>query len=288
MGTSIVIGRRGSGGDGYREDLPLDRDLDGPIIVDLASVGWCHPMFAVRLRMFIDWHLLAGNAVTVLSPTSTSVAGHFAAMGVFAGLPELVISDVRPPHLLDTSSVLPVRRLASYHDVEDAAADATEVLGQQSRALAAWGGAAHMAISELCDNAIQHGKNELGAYVAADRVLEPARAFRLAIADLGIGIPEHIRARYPEWQDDAAAIGRALERGVTGTGDPHRGNGFAEVFSTALDNRLVRAHSAAVVDIRSAKGRVSVELVGGVKKVETPRVVRPRRGTWITYTVTSV
>ncbi|MDQ3742584.1 MAG: hypothetical protein M3389_16765 [Actinomycetota bacterium] len=288
MGNTIVIGRRGSAGDGYRDDLPLDRDLDGPVVVDLSSAGQCHPMFAVRLRMFIDWHLLAGNAVAVRPPSSTLVAGQFAAMGVFAGLPDLVVAQARPPHSPDTGSVLPVRRLASYHDVEDAAADATEVLAEQTRALAAWGGAAHMALSELCDNAIQHGKNELGTYVAADRVLEPARAFRLAIADLGIGIPEHIRARYPEWQDDSAAIGRALERGVTGTGDPHRGNGFAEVFSTALDNRLVRAQSAAIVDIRSAKGRVSVELVGGVKKVETPRVVRPRRGTWITYTVTSV
>ncbi len=108
------------------------------------------------------------------------------------------------------------------------------------------------------------------------------------IADLGIGIPEHIRARHPEWHDDTAAIARALERGVTGTGDPLRGNGFAEVFATALENRLVRALSAAVVDIRASKGRVAVELVGGSKKVTTPPVERARRGTWITYTVTSI
>lgn len=50
-------------------------------------------------------------------------------------------------------------------------------------------------MGELCDNARVHGRNDLGVYVAADRVERPRRSFRLAIADLGIGIPEHIRRR---------------------------------------------------------------------------------------------
>ncbi len=94
-----------------------------------------------------------------------------------------------------------------------------------------------MAIGELCDNALQHGHNDLGGCIATDRVTEPRREFRLAIADLGIGIPEHIRSRHPEWQDDTAAIASALDRGVTGTDDPYRGNGFAEVFDEALSSR---------------------------------------------------
>jgi hypothetical protein len=178
--------------------------------------------------------------------------------------------------------------LTSYHDVEDAAADGMEVLERQEPSLAVWGGPFHMAISELCDNAYLHGRNDLGTYVAADRIDEPRREFRLAIADLGIGIPEHIRAQHPEWQDDGAAIARALQRGVTGTGDPHRGNGFSEVVDAAVDRQLVRATSALEIDIRSAHGRVRIEVAGGsVKPGEVP-VERPRRGTWISYTVTSV
>jgi hypothetical protein len=145
-----------------------------------------------------------------------------------------------------------------------------------------------MAIGELCDNALQHGRNELGAYIAADRVIEPQRELRLAIADLGIGIPEHIRGQHPEWQDDTAAIARALEPGVTGTGDPDRGNGFAEVFHEALETDLVRAMSAAQIDIRSSKGRVAVKVVGGTKQADGQRIPEPRRGTWITYTITTV
>lgn len=145
----------------------------------------------------------------------------------------------------------------------------------------------HMAIGELGDNALLHGKSEFGAYIAADRLLAPSRMLRLAVVDLGIGIPEHIRSRYPEWQDDAAAIARAIERGVSGTGDPYRGNGFSEVFKEALDTDLVRARSAADIEIRSSKGMVGVTIVGGTKKVRHSSVRDPRRGTWITYTITT-
>ncbi len=146
----------------------------------------------------------------------------------------------------------------------------------------------HMAISELCDNALQHGRNDLGAYIAADRITEPRYQLRLAVADLGIGIPEHIRSQHPEWQDDTAAIASAIERGVTGTGDPNRGNGFSEMFDEALETDLVRAQSAAQIEIRSSKGRVAVEIVDGRQKAEGQDVLKPRRGTWITYTITTV
>lgn len=96
-----------------------------------------------------------------------------------------------------------------------------DLLQRQTDPFGSWSDAPYMAIAELCDNALQHGRNDLGGYIAADRIVEPRREMRLVIADLGIGIPEHIRTRHPEWHDDTAAITRALARGVSGTGDPH-------------------------------------------------------------------
>ena len=180
---------------------------------------------------------------------------------------------------------IPVQRLTAYQHVEELADRASTMVQEQAGAIAQWGDALHMAIGELCDNALQHGANALGAYVAANRIEAPRKEFRLAIADLGIGIPEHIRAQHPEWQDDTAAISRALIRGVTGTGDAHRGNGFAEVLDVAIENHLVRIGSAAQLDIRSAQGRVTVEVVGGAQITKTPRTNRSRRGTWITYSI---
>jgi hypothetical protein len=283
----ITLHRNSGGKDGYRGDLPLERELDEPIVVDARGLGPCHPMFIIRLRLFLDWHLAAGHEVKLVAPDNPQVARVLVDMGVAEGLPGDVVSGF-PQRQGSPEAIFGIRRLGGPNDVEDASADAMEVLLEQVPELAAWGDPVYMAVSELCGNALQHGRDDLGAYVAADRTDAERRQFRLAIADLGIGIPEHIRDRHPDWHDDTAAITRALERGVTGTGDPHRGNGFAEVFEETLDRMLVRTMSAVTVDIRSAKGRVIVDLIDGRQQANPGTVERARRGTWITYTVTSV
>lgn len=215
------------------------------------------------------------------SPTSERLSQ----LGLASGLANGVLDGAAVRSSVDPD-VLPVARLRSYHDVEDLASDALELLGRQSTMFGEWGDAIHMAIGELCDNALLHGKNSLGTYAVADRRTDRSQ-FRLAIVDLGIGIPEHLRSRYPEWHNDTGAIGHALVRGVSGTGDAQRGNGFAEVIEKPHENALIRAGSAADLDIRSGKGRLGVELFGGNPRVVERNIDRPRRGTWITYTITT-
>lgn len=242
-------------------------------------------MLAVRLRMFIDWHSAAGHPVTVVPPEDAIAAQRLADLGVADGLESRVLALPAPAPKRE-ERVLPILRFSDHHAVEDVSRAAVELLEHQTTPLDAWGDAMYMAVGELCDNALQHGRNEFGAYIAADRLDEPQQV-RLAIADLGIGIPEHIRAQHPEWQDDSAAIARALERGVSGTGDPHRGNGFAEVFDAALRTDLVQRSSAADIDIRSGRGRVGVRVAGGNPVPGERPVDQPRRGTWILYTITT-
>jgi hypothetical protein len=255
-------------------DLPLDPDLDQPIVV------------ALRLRLFVDWHQAGGKLVRVVAPKDPRVAQHVADLRVGLGLPDGTVVGLPEPREA-TRALIGVRQLGTYHDVEDVSDQAMAILQEQSMAFAVWGEPVHMAVSELCDNARQHGRNPLGTYVAADQIGIETGEFRLAIADLGIGIPEHIRACYPEWQDDTAAIVRALQQGVTGTGDPHRGNGFAEVVDD-VNRVLVRAQSAVHIEIRSAKGRVVLDLLDGRVAPRPARVERARRGTWITYTVRTI
>jgi anti-sigma regulatory factor (Ser/Thr protein kinase) len=240
-------------------------------------------MFLVRLRLFVDWHLAAGHEVVIDAPADPAIAQRLADMRFAAGLPEGVVDGL--PQARDDASILGIHRLRTHLDAEEVAERAVSVLHQQIGPLAGWGDALHMAIGELCDNALQHGHHELGAYIAADRVTEPRRQFRLAVADLGIGIPEHIRARHPEWQDDSAAIARVLDRGVTGTGDPGRGNGFPETIEYALEQQLIQSGSAVEIDIRAASGRIGVDVVQGQVRVRDGLVTERRRGTWISYTV---
>lgn len=279
---SSTSGRR----DGYRHDLPLERDIASPIVVDATHLGPCHPMFVLRLRLFVDWHLMAGHEVTIRPPASAQAARQLSALRFWDDLPSRVVAgggDVVAPE--EDPSILGIRRIHDARDVEDIAQSAVDVLHQQIGPIAGWGAALHMAISELCDNALQHGASELGAYVAADRVLDPRREFRLVVADLGIGIPEHIRARHPEWQDDSAAISRVLQYGVSGTGDPQRGNGLPETIEYALEQQLIQTGSAVEMDIRAASGRIGVDVVQGEVRVRDGLATTPRRGTWISYTV---
>jgi anti-sigma regulatory factor (Ser/Thr protein kinase) len=281
--TTITLGSHAGGRDGYGHDLPLERELPSPIVVDAGALTAFHPMFLVRLRLFVDWHLEAAHDVLVVAPTRPQVAGRVADMRFGVGLPAGVVVGLPEPR--PEAAVLGIHRLMSDGDAEEVAQRAIEVLHQQTGPIAGWGDALHMGISELCDNALHHGANTLGAYIAADLIVEPRREFRLVIADLGIGIPEHIRARHPEWQNDAGAIAQVLRRGVTGTDDPQRGNGFSETIDYALEQQLVQASSAVELDIRAASGRVGVHVVAGAAQVKDGLATTPRRGTWISYTV---
>jgi anti-sigma regulatory factor (Ser/Thr protein kinase) len=287
VGFTIALTPKAGGKDGYGTDLPLEHSLDGPITLDARALNSCHPMLALRLRLFIDWHISAGRSVVFHAPTDRVTAQHLADLGVADGLPVDVL-QLPSPDPRRTTRLLPIRLLQSHVDIEEIAQDAIDLLHRQAAPLGSWGNALHMAVSELCDNALQHGFNTLGTYVGADRLTERAKELRLTVVDLGIGIPEHIRHQHPEWQDDTAAIARALEQGVTGTGDRTRGNGLAAMLDEAMQTDLVRASSAALIDVRSSKGRVGVRLAGGTKHVDGRPVDRPRRGTWITYTVTTV
>jgi hypothetical protein len=92
-------------------------------------------------------------------------------------------------------------------------------------------------------------------------------------------MPEHIRQRYPEWADDSFAIAKAMAPQISGTGDPHRGNGFPETFEAALVSSL----SAARLDVHSANGFVRTHMVQETRKIETFPAAAYKRGTWITY-----
>lgn len=231
-------------------------------------------MFAVRLRVFIDWHRQEGREVRLISPRNEPASRLLDAMQ---------IDPEQDPQQVD-DAVLAVTRLDRPTDAEMVARGTQEILEYQLPDVSPLGQATFMAIAELCDNAMDHGRNSVGAYVAVQRLTEPRRQVSVAISDLGIGIPEHIRQRYPEWSDDGWAIAHATEEGITGTGDTHRGIGFSAVVEAALTASL----HAARMDIHSANGFFRLQIVQESRKPEVFPASRFRRGTWITYDLVSV
>lgn len=231
-------------------------------------------MFALRAQVFVDWHKEHGREVAITPPTDAASRRVFETMGIGRE------GALEPAD----DAVVPVTRLVEFDDVESVAARTQEIIEYQLPKVSPLGQATFMAVSELCGNAIDHGRNDLGAYAAVMRVSEPRQMLSIAISDLGLGVPEHIRQRYPEWSDDGWAIAHATDDRVTGTNDPHRGFGFSSVFEAALTRSL---HSAQM-NILSANGFCRVQMVQEKRKVEVFPASRFRRGTWIAYDLISV
>jgi hypothetical protein len=269
------IGRRAGGGGGWRDDFPLAHDLPSSLTLDCSNLELpVHPMLAVRLRVFIDWHRREEREVKFIPPTDASARRVLASMRVDP--------EVSPAE--ESDAIVPVTRMREFNEVEEVAERTQKVLEYQLPDVSPLGHATFMAVSELCNNAVDHGENSLGAYAAVRRISEPRRQVSIAIGDLGIGVPEHIRQQYPEWSDDGWAIAHATKEGVSGTGDRHRGIGFSAVMEAALTTSL----HAARMNILSASGFCRLHSVQESPKVEVFPAARFKRGTWITYDLVSV
>jgi hypothetical protein len=141
----------------------------------------------------------------------------------------------------------------------------------------------HMAVSELCGNAVEHGANPLGCYVAAQRYEKPHRHTVLALGDLGMGIPAHMRRRYTELRGDRTALREAIKEGKTGTGKEERGIGFTSVMEGAEEAQMRYAS----LDIHSGKAQLQHAVWADPdSEAKTATEDAPYKiGTWATFEI---
>ena len=274
-----LAGQRG----GWRHEFSRVAALPTDVVIDATRLLPVAPMFLVRLRMFIDDVLDSGRTVIVLPPANADTHAQFVATASLSGLPPTVCPtlDAEPNRSI---AVLPLTRLVRIRDIDPLADDVRRLIEYELTDISSLGNATHMAVSELCLNALEHGGHPRGAYVVAQRFTEPRRRVAVAVADAGIGIPNHLRRRYPDWVDDTFAIGRAVsDARVSGTGHPHRGQGLPETLEAALTASL----SAARLDIQSARGFLRTEITQGTVEMTPIPTDRNRQGAWITYDLVS-
>lgn len=249
------------------------------VVLDLTDLHFVDPLFLLRLRGFIDWHCSNGHPVRVVRPKSASVRNYLVRMRVTEELPLECECDLGTVHATDKSDVLiPIRRLASRAESDLLDDELATLYGAQfTGGLGRLADAFTRTVSEMCDNATTHGRSEVGiAYVTAQRYKGDRCV--LAIGDLGIGVPEHMRQAFPGLTNDDDAIREATIEGVTATGDPHRGVGYQFVIDGLKESSVPLGEFR----IWSGHGRFRVEIRHG-KQVRRRAwaVDGPTVGTWI-------
>lgn len=195
--------------------------------------------------------------------------------GVFDGLPTV--------HERDRKKVLiPVSRLHLLTEVDALTEDLSPLISAHLADVGLPSQPFLLAVSELAGNAVEHGQSKTGCYVAAQRYTSERRLC-MSIADLGIGVPEHVRQRYPEWTSDGQAIENATLESVSGTGNEHRGYGFSQVLEEVAESEGI---ARAEVLIRSGRGMHRVNVNGTAMRTRSEDAPY-KRGTWISVDIST-
>jgi hypothetical protein len=249
------------------------------VVLNLSRVKFADPLFLLRIRGFIDWHCHNGHGVRVVAPRSAAVRNYLSRMQLDEEVPPNCDCNLRKVASTSRDDVLiPIRRLGSQRD-SDALDDELAALldAQFTGDLAGLGEAFTRTVSEMCDNATTHGWSEVGhAYITAQRY-KRGRCV-LAIGDLGIGIPAHLRRAFPDLTDDGDAIREASKEGITATGSPHRGIGYQWV----IDGLKETAVPCGELRVWSGRGRFRVEVRDGIQVRRDAWTVEGQTvGTWV-------
>ncbi len=125
------------------------------------------------------------------------------------------------------------------------------------------------AAAELGNNVAEHAECPVGGYMAAQRYRrgKPDEYVVVAVGDAGIGIRESLSRRHG-LMSEAAAIEQALKRFVSGTDDPHRGQGLPDIVDGVTD-------FGGVVHVRS----------GAAALRATPNATRTERVSYLQGTI---
>ncbi|MEF2278858.1 DUF4325 domain-containing protein [Deinococcus sp. YIM 134068] len=110
-------------------------------------------------------------------------------------------------------------------------------------------------LNEITDNVVRHSGNSHGWF---EVTWQADGSIKFTVCDNGVGIPATMRAAFPELSDDADAIHRSVEKGVTSNSEG-QGNGLAgtlEITHQCDGLLIINSYKG---HLHSLKGRVKSE-----------------------------
>jgi hypothetical protein len=257
--------------------VPLAATANGGLVVDLRDIRFAEPTLTLRLAASQQVHAARGMPFAIVPPHRPRVRDYLARAG-------LAVSMGMDPQPQGADVLMPVTRITRIDGVERKVARLAEAAESLPKGLAPASNALVLALSELAANACSHGESDHGAFVLAQQF--GTSRLVLAVGDLGVGIPVHLRGALPGigQSEQARLIAQALEPGVTGVKGEVRGNGLPKTVDTLREAGM----AAAELGIWSGAGRVSVQMratPGHRRRIANVGSYTP--GTWVEVVLAS-
>jgi len=227
--------------------------------IDLGGVTFIDPYGMVGLLEIGELCMLEDIKKTIVLPRSTEVLRYLERMDFFSHARRYFTLDPMQPPANDTTGesdvlleITPIERANDIHYIvgrveERAQAILTKHLRFDSRAINGF----IVALSEICQNIVEHSENKGFAGIQKYRYPSLGRNIvKIAVMDAGIGFRKSLSTRF-KLKGDLEAIEKALLHGASRHEDAGRGHGLAAV------RRFVE-HWQGRLSIRSGTARLSL------------------------------
>lgn len=261
-----------------RRDVRITAGDQGQVVLDARRLLFASPLDLAAISALARIGVAGQSRVMLQLPTDPGVASYLQRMDVLHMLPpEVEIHGTPPPErrsdcskvLIEVSPLFPgtVQELVTRIGELAATYFSDRVAGLVFRSA-----------GELIDNAVSHGDSSHGAYRSAQAytgTTSKRPGFEFAVCDTGVGVLNHLRGNpsYADIPDSARALARAIQPGVTGTGEL-RGYGLADLLKITHGGGIGR------LVLRSGDGIASIALRHGGRREAFAPTSLAVAGTW--------
>ena len=203
--------------------------LPSRILLDLSNIHFAHPSGMAPIVANIQHWYAQGYTFDVALPSEPFLADYFRKAGWIQGI-EGVHLELRTGRPKDT--FIP---LVSYETHNELNEIINETLRHFSRIASFKKGVLdglEWALNEVADNVLIHSGGSKGWIQLAQ---QPSKGLiEIVVVDCGRGILDSLREGHPDLKTDAAALAKAVEKGVTRNTNIGQGNGLAGTLRIAI------------------------------------------------------
>lgn len=203
------------------------------VILDFKNLSFTHPPAMLMLLSHISRFLVDETVeFQVILPKEESVARLF----INSNWAHFMCPNIYPASISRRGPHLPVKRFSTAKEQAHSVNEVTETLlsnltefsRDHLRAI-------EWSVNEITDNVLVHSKSNIGGFIQVTNQRTRKRV-EFVVADAGIGIAQSLIGAHREIKDEATALTRAIEEGVTRDKSLGQGNGLYGSYRIAIES----------------------------------------------------